>query len=510
MERPGASSAPMAMSSADLLAGLDACADCAVIGIAPNGTIYAWRGGSVDLYGYAPEEIMGRPHAILAPRDSTPDLDQLFRRALDGQRLSIPALEERRQDGSIVWTTGALAPVSAPDGKVACLVRVAREIGYARADQDRLVEREAHLQSILDTVPDAMVVIDERGIIQSFSTTAERMFGYTADEACGHNVSLLMPSPHREQHDSYVARYLATGERHIIGIGRVVVGQRKDGSTFPIELAVGEVRRGKHRLFTGFIRDLTERQRTRMRMQELQAELSHVSRLSEMGQMVSALAHEVTQPLTAAQNYLQAGRRGLTQAETASPADSHFEKALEQIQRATQIIRKLRDFVRKSDADLAPHDLAKVIDEASALALIGAKERGVKVTIQAATGAPLVHIDKIQIQQVIVNLMRNAVEAMEDCPQRRLTVVAEALPDEMAKVSVIDTGPGIEPDVAARLFQPFVTSKQQGMGVGLSICKSIVTGHGGKLWTEPNPDGGTIFHLTLPIARNGDASRSEG
>lgn len=439
----------MAMSAADLLAGLDACADCAVIGIAPNGSIYAWRGGSADLYGYVGEEIMGRPHSILAAQHCIPDLDQLFQRALDGHRLSIPALEERRRDGSTVWTTGVLAPVSAPDGKVACLVRVAREIGDAQADQDRLVEREAHLQSILDTVPDAMVVIDERGVIQSFSMTAERMFGYTADEACGHNVSLLMPSPHREQHDSYVARYLATGERHIIGIGRVVVGQRKDGSTFPIELAVGEVRRGEHRLFTGFIRDLTERQRTRM--QELQAELSHVSRLSEMGQMVSALAHEVNQPLTAAQNYLQAGRRGLTQAETTSSADSHFEKALEQIQRATRIIRKLRDFVRKSDADIAPHDLAKVIDEASALALIGAKERGIKVTIQTATGAPLVHIDKIQIQQVIVNLMRNAVEAMEDCPQRKLTVVAEALPDEMVKVSVIDTGPGIAPGVAARV-----------------------------------------------------------
>src|SRR5262249_47250124 len=151
-----------------------------------------------------------------------------------------------------------------------------------------LLDREAHLRSILDTIPDGMVVIDEHGIIQSFSTTAERMFGFAAEEVCGCNVSTLMPSPYREGHDRYIARYLATAERRIIGLGRVVTGQRKDGSTFPMELAVGEVRTGAHRLFTGFVRDLTERQRTVRRLQELQSELSHVSRLTEMGQMASA------------------------------------------------------------------------------------------------------------------------------------------------------------------------------------------------------------------------------
>jgi len=159
--------------------------------------------------------------------------------------------------------------------------------------------REAQLRAILDTVPDAMVTIDQGGAIQSFSNAAERLFGYRADEAVGRNVSMLMPPPYREQHDGYLSRYIVTGEARIIGTGRVVVGLRKDGSTFPMELSVGETRSRDRRLFVGFVRDLTERQESERRLHELQGELLHASRLSELGQMASALAHEVNQPLTA-------------------------------------------------------------------------------------------------------------------------------------------------------------------------------------------------------------------
>ncbi len=502
MSDPEEPSLCVTMSPAEVLAGLDAGADHALIGLSSNRTISAWHGHAAAIYGYTAGEIVGRAHTILATSSTERNIDRLICRALDGELVLVPDLEERRRDGAIVRTTGSIAPVRRADGVVAGAVRIARAVADRPTYQDATVTREAHLQSILDTVPDAMVVIDKSGAIQSFSAAAERMFGYSAGEACGRNVSLLMPSPQREQHDAHISRYLATGERRIVGIGRVVAGRRKDGSIFPIELSVGEVRRGEHRLFTGFIRDLTERQRTRMRLQELQAELSHVSRLSEMGQMASALAHEVNQPLTAASNYLQAGRRRLPPGGKASRgADELFGKALDQIGRASQIICKLRDFVKKADADLRAEDLAKVIDEASALALIGAKERGIKVAIEVEGALPPVLIDKVQIQQVIVNLMRNAIEAMENSPQRELRVTTAMDASDMAKVSVIDTGPGIAPEVAARLFQPFVTSKPHGMGVGLSICRSIIAGHGGELWTEANPGGGTLFCLTLPIAR---------
>jgi two-component system sensor kinase FixL len=178
------------------------------------------------------------------------------------------------------------------------------------ANRQRDLEiREAHLESILDTVPDAMVVINENGIMQSFSSAAEQLFGYRAEEAIGKNVSMLMPSPYREGHDGYLARYRRTGERHIIGIGRIVVGERKDGTTFPMELAVGEMRPGKDRFFTGFVRDLSQRQETEARLQELQSELIHISRLTAMGEMASTLAHELNQPLSAIANYIKGSRR---------------------------------------------------------------------------------------------------------------------------------------------------------------------------------------------------------
>ncbi len=366
-----------------------------------------------------------------------------------------------------------------------------------------LPEQEAHLRSILETVPDGMIVIDERGIIRSFSVAAERIFGYAAGEVCGRNVSLLMPSPHREQHDEYIARYMRSGERRIVGIGRIVAGQRKDGSTFPMELAVGEVKQGDHRLFTGFVRDISERQRTRQRLQELQAELSHVSRVSEMGQMASALAHEINQPLAAASNYLQAAKRLGARRDPAQAGliDEALDKAAGQVERASQILRRLRTFIRKGEPELAPEDVANLIEEGSAIALVGARERGVMVRLQAAARLPAVLVDKIQIQQVIVNLMRNAVEAMEQSPRRELTLEAAlAAAGGPVVVRIVDTGPGLAPDVANRLFQPFVTTKPQGMGVGLSICRSIVEGHGGTLVAEANPGGGTVFSFTLPLA----------
>ncbi len=356
----------------------------------------------------------------------------------------------------------------------------------------------ALLRSILETVPDAMVLIDEHGIVQSFSSAAERLFGYSAAEIRGHNVKLLMPSPYRDQHDAYLARYLATGERRIIGIGRVVVGQRKDGSTFPMELSVGEVKQDGLRLFTGFVRDLTERQQTKMRLQELQDGLLHASRLRSMGQMAAALAHELNQPLTATTNYVRAALRLLDDPGVdLARVRQALNLAAEQTLRSGEIIRRLRAFVARGEVTRHPESVAKLIEEASALALVGAKQHGIKVLISSSPDLSTVMVDRVQVQQVLLNLIRNAVEAMEDCEVRELSVTGAA-EDGFVLVSVADTGSGIPPEIAARLFQPFVTTKEEGMGVGLSVCRTIVEAHGGRLWMEPGPAGGSIFRFTLP------------
>ena len=377
--------------------------------------------------------------------------------------------------------------------------RLQRTRDRAEATTEKLLAREAHLQSILDTVPDAMVVIDERGIMQSFSLAAKRLFGYSPGEVLGKNVKMLMPSPYRESHDGYLDRYLRTGERRIIGIGRVVVGSRKDGSTFPMELAVGEMRSNNQRFFTGFIRDLTEGQKTEGRLQELQSELVHVSRLTAMGEMASALAHELNQPLAAIANYLKGSKRLLEKStdDQAAKVREAMDKAADQALRAGEIIRRLRDFVARGESERRVESLAKLIEEASALALVGAKEQGVHVRFQLDQNLDLVLADNVQIQQVLLNLMRNAIEAMAESPRRELLVSSRAAEDNMILVSVVDTGSGIAPEMATQLFQPFVTTKQRGMGVGLSISRTIVDAHGGQIWADPNPEGGTIFRFTL-------------
>lgn len=375
---------------------------------------------------------------------------------------------------------------------------------------ENLRAREAHLQSILDTVPDAMVVIDDHGVIQSFSQAAERLFGWTADEVFGSNVKMLMPSPYREAHDSYLGRYLETGERRIIGVGRVVVGERRDGSTFPMELAVGEMNSTGRRYFTGFVRDLSERQETEARLQELQSELVHISRLTAMGEMASALAHELNQPLSAIANYLKGSVRLLK----ADPAPRErigeaIEKAAEQAMRAGDIIRRLRDFVARGETERRVESLPKLIEEASALALVGAKEYGVRVRFDFDPTVNLVLADKVQIQQVLLNLIRNAMEAMEGSRVRNLVIAIRHAGDEDAEISVSDTGSGIQPEIADQLFQPFVTTKRAGMGVGLSISRTIVEAHGGRIWVEPNAGGGAIFRLTLKAAGDVELNDNE-
>ena len=366
--------------------------------------------------------------------------------------------------------------------------------------------RQAHLQSILDTVPEAMIVIDEHGVMQSFSSAAERLFGYSTAEAVGQNVKILMPAPYRENHDGYMQRYKDTGERRIIGIGRVVVGQRKDGSTFPMELAVGEMNSGEQQFFTGFIRDLTERQKTEARLQELQSELVHISRLTAMGEMASTLAHELNQPLSAITNYLKGSQRllqGASDERTTTVRDA-LNKATDQAMRAGQIIRRLRDFVSRGESERRVENITKLVEEASALALVGVKDSGIRVTFQFDLSIELVLADRVQIQQVVLNLIRNAMDAMEESEKRELMVSVMPDGDNLVRVSVSDTGLGVAPEITEQLFQPFITTKRHGMGVGLSISRAIVEAHGGRIWVEPNPVGGTIFHFTLAAVNEGD------
>lgn len=366
---------------------------------------------------------------------------------------------------------------------------------------ERSLEAEAHLRSILATVPDAMVVIDEVGTVLSFSAAAERMFGYSEAELVGKNVKVLMPPPDRERHDQYLTNYLTTGKRKIIGIGRVTTALHRDGSTFPIELAVGEAWLGEHRIFTGFIRDLTERQQTLLRLQDLQSELAHVGRVSEMGTLASSLAHELNQPLTAVANYCESARDLLDadpDPETLGMIKEALDEAAQQSVRAGQIVRRLRDFMSTGETERRIESLQRLISEANALALVGSREHGIDVKLELDPAADKVLVDRIQIQQVLVNLIRNAIDAMMASDARSLLLRTHRDGENFVEIVIEDTGSGISDAIAPQLFQPFVTSKQNGMGIGLSICRTIVEAHGGRIWFEPGANGGTAFHFTVP------------
>jgi two-component system, LuxR family, sensor kinase FixL len=469
--------------------------DDAIVGKNLNGIVISWNKAAAAMFGYTADEIVGHPITAIIPQDRLDEEVLILDRVRRGERLVHFETERQRKDGTIIPVTLTVSPIRDDAGAIIGISKIARDLSEPHRAHQELRQREALLRSILDTVPDALIVINEQGHIQSFSAAAGRLFGYEASEVLNRNVSMLMPSPYREEHDSYLTRYLTTGERRIIGIGRVVVGMRKDGTTFPMELAVGAVNLPNEQLFTGFIRDLTERQDREHRLHELQAELIHVSRLNDLGLMVSALAHEVNQPLAAMANYINGARR-LFAAGNQGGGQQAIERVAEQADRARQIIRRLRDLVKKSDSEKQRESVPFTIGEATALALVGVGQ-GLKLDIRVAEDAGEAIIDKVQIQQVLINLMRNAVEAMATMARRELTVSASRFGD-MVEIQVADTGPGLPEQVRARLFQPFVTTKPDGMGVGLSVCRAIVEAHGGELHGGDAAGGGTVFRFTVP------------
>lgn len=469
-----------------------------------EGRVTIWNKGAERLKGWREEEVVGKDAAIFYPPDAVaagkPEGD-----------LAVAAREGRlemedwrvRKDGSEFLADVSITALRTAGGELRGFAEVVSDITGRRAAEEALRSQESHLRSILSTVPDAMVVIDDQGLIVSFSAAAERLFGYQEAELLGVNVSRLMPSPDRERHDAYIRRFLETGEKRIIGIGRVVFAERRDGSTFPMELSIGEASSDSHPLFTGFIRDLTERQQTEARLESLQSELIHVSRVSAMGTMASTLAHELNQPITAVANYVEAVRDLLANPD---PPDipmirDALDDTAKEALRAGHIVRRLRDFVARGEVEKTIEKLPALINEAAVLGLMGAREKSVEPRFDLDPYASPVLVDKVQIQQVLINLIRNAVEAMADSPVRQLTVTSRPDQRGFVRVIVADTGPGVTPEVAEQLFTAFVSTKAEGMGLGLSICRTIVEANGGRIWMEPRTGGGTEFHFTLVSAK---------
>jgi len=370
----------------------------------------------------------------------------------------------------------------------------------------------------MDAAVDAVIVIDDRGTVIAFNRSAERLFGYTAAEIVGKNVQELMPQPYRGTHNDYLARYAESGVPHIIGIGREVQALRKDGTVFPAFLSVGEVAGSEPRRFVGLLRDVTvERQAMAMLQAErdraqaehaaaeearrLQERMTHVSRLVTLGEIAAGIAHELNQPLSAITTYARACERFLSSPE---PDLEETQSALREIgqeaMRAGGIIRRLRQIVKSRAAEQTRVDLNALIDDVAVLIEADARVHQTSLRLELAPNLPAITGDPAQLQHLIVNLARNAIEALEQRPSgsRELTLRTARCGEAEVELAVCDNGPGVEPAMVERLFMPFATTKAEGTGLGLSISQTIARSHGGTLSYHPANGGGACFVLRLP------------
>lgn len=618
-----------------------------VIFLDPGGRIIRFNKACETVTGYREDEVLGKEiWDVLLADDDIERVRQVFGELRAGHHPPQYENDWKTRDGGrrrISWTNTVSF---ASDGSVQYIIGTGIDVTASVETERALRENRAILQSTIDSCIDGIVTIDADGVVQSVNPAAERIFGYGAGEVVGRNVNMLMPPPYRDAHDGYLRRYLETGERRIIGIGREVIGRRKDGSTFPMELGIGEVQAGDRHIFTGFIRDASQREAAEVgrveaerlqhlteqrladaiaaipmgfllcdadgkvvlvnermrelsywhpdlfvpgvsyedivrdsaakgvfegdpdresarlkrrlaqirarqsirveqrradgswvlaiehftrtgelialrvditdikdaqvalrdrdeRLRELQMEFTHVSRLSAMGEMAATLAHELNQPLTAVMNYVQAGRRLLNAPDTDVERTTELmSKAADQAQRAGDIIRRLRSFVARGESERLPEDMNDVVREACALALVGARSDGIDVDMDMDESLPPVLIDRVQIQQVLVNLVRNSVDAMMDQDERAISVRTVCNGADTIEVAIADNGPGLTPDIAAHLFEPFNTSKPDGMGIGLTVCRSIIDEHGGRIWSTPGDGGGAVFRFTVPTRQS--------
>jgi PAS domain S-box-containing protein len=467
----------------------------------PDGTILHWTAGCTRLYGWTREEAVGAPvHELLATRYPRPREALLAALQADGTWQG--EVEHRRKDGTAVAIASLWVGRFASDGSLAAILQTNNDITGLKQAQTELAAREAHLRSILDTVPEAMIVIDEAGRITSFSAAAGQLFGYAADEVIGRNVKLLMPQPYRNEHDGYIERYLSTGEARIIGYGRVVTGLAKDGTTFPMELAIGEARASGQRIFTGFIRDLTSRQK-------MEEELRQSQKMEAIGQLTGGIAHDFNNLLTVITGNLE-----MLEGSLADPAQRTLvQEAQDAAQDGAKLTAQLLAFGRRHPLN------AKLVDVGQAVAAFADLLRrtlGEAIELRTVvTGPP--HpavVDASQLQNALLNLAINARDAMPRGGRLTLEISRTRLDADYAQmypevrtgryvlIAVTDTGAGMPADVRQRAFEPFFTTKPagSGTGLGLSMVYGFVKQSGGNVQLYSEPGRGTSVRIFLPLA----------
>jgi PAS domain S-box-containing protein len=360
---------------------------------------------------------------------------------------------------------------------------------------------EERYERLANATKEGVLICADEHIVEANAGFA-RMVGCDGDAATGRSLGDFLAPDLREAALDRLQR--SEGEAF------ETVALRRDGSAFPIELSGSAVTYNGRDMRVALMRDLTIEKSAEEDRRALQAELMRASRLSEIGRMAAALAHELNQPLTAVASYI-GGCRRLLRGDASDPEVNRrlrevMDLANAQALRAGEVIRRTREFFGTGQTKRTVEDAATVMREASTLAIAAAKHNGIAIRADIAPAGHVL-VDKVQIQQVIVNLVRNGIEAMEDSPKKELAITLAARPDSI-ELSVSDSGAGVSPEIVDRLFKPFSSTKSHGMGIGLSVCREIVEAHEGRIWAEAQPGGGAVFRFTLPLVSDETAAMS--
>src|SRR5579862_2553770 len=455
----------------------------AIIGKAPDGKILTWNAAAERMYGYSQAEAVGRHISIIVPPDKSEELQQITSRVLSGERIGPLETVRVTKLGLRLQVSITLSPVRDSEGQIIGASAIGRDVTIERLMADQLEAAESRWQAIVNSAVDGIIGIDARGRIESFNPAAERLFGYRFSEVQSRNVSMLMPASYASAHDGYLHRYLSTGERHVIGVGREVEGRRKDGTTFPLHLSVGEMSFQGVTKFTGIIRDLTERN-------ALEARLRDESALARLGELASVLAHEVRNPLAAVSGAVQ------MLVDHARLDEDHLAVAGEIINRLdalNELVSDLLMYARPPQPKLGSVNLAELFDVF--VRFFQSDPEWKDITFAAAGHSDPVRADAELLKIVLQNLLLNAAQAMNGRGQ--IAIQWNQAGSEVS-IDIADHGPGIDPRVRETLFTPFVTTKVRGTGLGLPTVVRLVRAHGGAVGVHSSGPAGTTIRLTLP------------
>jgi two-component system sensor kinase FixL len=467
-----------------ILAAILDSSDDAILVMNLDSIIVSWNPAAERMYGYSAREAIGQPISFFIPPEQTHEFDQMLEAIKAGQRIANRETQRKTKDGRVLDVSLSISPIENSARQVVGACTIARDITERKRVEQALSGSEARWRSIIESAVDGIIVIDARGKVEAFNRAAERLFGYDAHEVTGRNVNMLMPAPYHDEHDGYIARYLATGVQKIIGIGREVTGLRKDGSTFPLHLAVGEVSIEGESKFTGILHDLTNRVALEIRLREQSA-------LTRLGEMAAVVAHEVKNPLTGIRGAIQVIGSRLP----AGSKDVHIVgDIVARIDALNDLMKDLLLFARPPQPRMGKVHVISLVKTVAELVRQDPALTDLRVEIDGE--APVLTADAELLKIVIQNLLINGAQAMQGRGLIQVVVTSDA---GMCQITIADHGPGIPPEVRDRLFTPFFTTKARGTGLGLSTAKRLVEAHGGTLTIESPATGGTIAAIRLPV-----------